>query len=278
MTVETGTYINSLNAQFPPETDALSEIDEHLKIIKSTIKNTFPGGSSNSDVGLTAPVTLSAAELNKKTAIVSDGTNATFNTGMTAAKIKTLIGITEPVAPAITTATDSEGAVTPALSTGITAAEVWNLIKAEALNSTYPIGAIYTAITSGSPATVFGGTWVSFGQGRVLVGHDDSSEPDSDFVASSTDGSSVLVGGAKTADVTVSTTVPRDGWGNEQAGNAMAEPNTAGRLITGDGSTESGETMESLAHASGDRTFTSATSAVATLQPYVVVYMWKRTA
>ena len=267
MTVETGTYINSLNASFPPETDALSEIDEHLKIIKSTIKATFPN--------VDAAVTATPAELNKSTAIVSDGTNATFNTGITAAKIKTLVGITEP---AITTATDSEGVVTPALSTGITAAEVWGLVKSAALDSIYPVGAIYTAITSGSPETVFGGTWVSFGQGRVLVGHDDATEPDTDFVASSTDGSSVLVGGAKTTDVAVSTTVPRDGWGNEQSGNSMAEPNTAGRLITGDGSTESGETMESLAHASGDRTFTSATSAVSTLQPYVVVYMWKRTA
>lgn len=265
MTVETGTYINSLNASFPPETDALSEIDEHLKIIKSTIKNTFPGGSSNSDVGLTAPVTLSAAELNKKTAIVSDGTNATFNTGITAAKIKTLIGITEPVAPAITTATDSEGAVTPALSTGITAAEVWNLIKAEALNSTYPIGAIYTAITSGSPATVFGGTWVSFGQGRVLVGHDDSSEPDSDFVASSTDGSSVLVGGAKTHTLSIAE-MPS----HTHTINGIENPRGTGANGSEDGASSFANSLTTNATGSGN--------AHNNLQPYVVVYMWKRTA
>ena len=274
MGLETGTYIDSLNASNPAATDALSQADEHLRLIKSTLKSTFPS--------VAGAVTATHTAINTKvaepvSAITSDGSSPSINTsaGVTAANLRTLLGVTEG---AITTATDSGGEVTPALATGITAAEVWNLIKAEALNSTYPIGAIYTAITSGSPQAVFGGTWVSFGQGRVLVGHDDSSVPDSDFVASSTDGSSVLVGGAKTTDVAVSTTVPRDGWGNEQSGNAMAEPNTAGRLITGDGSTESGETMESLAHASGDRTFTSATSAVSTLQPYVVVYMWKRTA
>ena len=256
MTVETGTYINSLNASFPPETDALSEIDEHLKIIKSTVKATFPN--------VDAAVTATPAELNTKTAIVSDGTNATFNTGMTAAKIKTLIGITEPVAPAITTATDSEGEVTPALSTGITAAEVWNLIKAEALNSTYPIGAIYTAITSGSPATVFGGTWVSFGQGRVLVGHDDSSEPDTDFVASSTDGSSVLVGGTKTHTLTTDE-IPA----HTHSFTAMQDTNdsvnrTGGGDLGAPSSSTTSSTGGGLAHNN--------------LQPYVVVYMWKRTA
>ena len=274
MALETGTYIDSLNASNPAATDALSQADEHLRLIKSTVKSTFPN--------LGGAVTATHTAINAKvaepvSAITSDGSAPSINTGagVTAANLRTLLGVT---GGAITTSTDSEGEVTPSLATGITAVEVWDLVKSAALNSIYPVGAIYTAITSGSPQAVFGGTWVSFGQGRVLVGHDDASSPDSDFVASSTDGSSVLVGGAKTADVAVSTTVPRDGWGNEQAGNAMAEPNTAGRLITGDGSTESGETMESLAHASGDRTFTSATSAVSTLQSYVVVYMWKRTA
>jgi len=264
MTVETGTYINSLNASFPPETDALSEIDEHLKIIKSTIKATWPGGTAASDVGLTGPVTLSAAELNKKTAIVSDGTNATFNTGITAAKIKTLIGITEPVAPAITAATDSGGAVTPVLATGITALEIWNLVKASALDSIYPVGAIYTAITSGSPASVFGGTWVSFGQGRVLVGHDDAASPDSDFVASSTDGSSVLVGGAKTHTLSIAEMPShthaingienQSGTGSDGGGNSASSYDTVTTNATGGGNAHNN------------------------LQPYVVVYMWKRTA
>ena len=255
MTVETGTYINSLNASFPPETDALSEIDEHLKIIKSTVKATFPN--------VDAAVTATPAELNTKTALVSDGTNVTFNTGITAAKIKTLVGITEPVAPAITTATDSGGEVTPVLSTGITAVEVWDLVKSAALDSIYPVGAIYTAITSGSPATVFGGTWVSFGQGRVMVGHDDATSPDTDFVASSTDGSSVLVGGAKTHTLDV-TEIPSHTHGF-----------TAFQTTSGTNNRTGGGALS--ASASGTTAATGDGGAHNNLQPYVVVYMWKRT-
>ena len=265
MTVETGTYINSLNASFPPETDALSEIDEHLKIIKSTIKATWPGGTEVSDVGLTGPVTLSAAELNKKTALVSDGTNVTFNTGITAAKIKTLVGITEPVAPAITTATDSGGEVTPVLATGITAVEVWGLVKSAALDSIYPVGAIYTAITSGSPATVFGGTWVSFGQGRVMVGHDDAASPDTDFVAGSTDGSAVLVGGAKTHTLSIAE-MPS----HTHTINGIENPSGSGANGSEDGASSFTNSLTTNATGGG--------GAHNNLQPYVVVYMWKRTA
>lgn len=265
MTVETGTYINSLNASFPPETDALSEIDEHLKIIKSTIKNTFPGGSSNSDVGLTAPVTLSATELNKKTAIVSDGTNATFNTNITAAKIKTLVGISEP---AITTSTDSGGEVTPALATGITAAEVWNLIKAEALNSTYPIGSIYASVANTSPASAFGGTWAPYGAGKVLAGHDYNDPADADFVAASTDGSSEKTGGAKTHTLSI----------NEMP----AHDHTVAFSVQTDmeifGSSE--RDISELDGTTNTRTTSSTGGGAAhnIMQPYVVVYMWKRTA
>jgi len=257
MALETGTYIDSLVVTNPAATDALSQADEHLRLLKSTIKATFPN--------VNAAVTATPAELNTKTAIVSDGTNATFNTGITADKIKTLLGITAAVEPAITTATDSEGEVTPALATGITAAEVWNLVKSAALDSIYPIGAIYTSITSGSPATVFGGTWVSFGQGRVLVGHDDASEPDSDFVASSTDGSSVLVGGAKTHTLSVDE-IPS----HTHTVSGIENPRGTGSDGSEDGASSFTNSLTTSATGGGQ--------AHNNLQPYVVVYMWKRTA
>ena len=253
MTVETGTYINSLNAQFPPETDALSEIDEHLKIIKSTIKNTFPN--------VDAAVTATPTELNKKTAIVSDGTNATFNTNITAAKIKTLVGISEP---ALTTATDSEGEVTPALATGITAAEVWNLVKAEALNSTYPIGSIYASVANTSPASAFGGTWAPYGAGKVLAGHDYNDPADAEFVAASTDGSSEKTGGSKTHTLTINE-MPA----HTHSFTAMQDTNNSvNRTGGGDLGAPSSTTTSS----------TGGGAAHNIMQPYVVVYMWKRTA
>lgn len=34
----------------------------------------------------------------------------------------------------------------------------------------YPVGSIYLSVNNTNPGTIFGGTWVAFGQGRVLVG------------------------------------------------------------------------------------------------------------
>ena len=129
----------------------------------------------------------------------------------------------------------------------------------------YPVGAIYISTASTNPSTIFGGTWASFGQGRVLVGVDSS---DSDF------NTSQETGGSKTQ--TASSTVSRDGWGSYQSSGGFPEPSTSGRLVTGFGATEPGEKLESQGHASGNQTVTS--SAFSTVQPYIAVYMFKRTA
>ena len=42
MALESGTYIDSLNAANPVATDGLAQADDHLRLIKSTIKATFP--------------------------------------------------------------------------------------------------------------------------------------------------------------------------------------------------------------------------------------------
>ena len=46
------------------------------------------------------------------------------------------------------------------------------------LDFVYPIGSIYLSISSTNPGTLIGGTWVSWGAGRVPVGVDIT---DSDF-------------------------------------------------------------------------------------------------
>ena len=42
MALESGTFIDSLNVANPASTDALAQADDHLRLIKSTIKATFP--------------------------------------------------------------------------------------------------------------------------------------------------------------------------------------------------------------------------------------------
>ena len=76
MALENGTYVNSLVPANPASTDGLAQADDHIRLIKSTIKNTFPN--------LTGAVTVTQANLNSTTSIpstltdlgISDGTNS----------------------------------------------------------------------------------------------------------------------------------------------------------------------------------------------------------
>ena len=56
MALETGTYINSLVATNPTATDALAQADDHLRLIKATLKATFPS--------ITGAVTLTHTQIN----------------------------------------------------------------------------------------------------------------------------------------------------------------------------------------------------------------------
>lgn len=56
MAVESATYVNQLNETLPTNTDPISEGDNHLRLIKQVLKNTFP------NVG--GQVTLNEADLN----------------------------------------------------------------------------------------------------------------------------------------------------------------------------------------------------------------------
>ena len=131
------------------------------------------------------------------------------------------------------------------------------------LDTIYPIGSIYTNATdSTNPGTLLGfGTWVSFGAGRVTVGIDSS---DSDFDTAEE------TGGAKTTTTTID--VPIDGYGTT-GGNLGTVG--SGRMIVGSGISESNEQLESLRAAGSAQTITS--SNIDVKQPYIVVYMWKRT-
>jgi len=201
-------------------------------------------------------VTATAAELNILDGVTSTATELNILDGVTAdaTELNILDGAT-----VTTTELNYVDGVTSAIQTQIDALPTMSEI--------YPVGSIYiNASNATNPDTLLGfGTWVAFGAGRVMVGLDSG---DTDFDTAEE------TGGAKTD--TVDVTVPRDGWGSDQTGGKLPEPTSDGRLITGSGQSESGENLESLAQASGDRTFTSTSTDV--VQPYIVVYMWKRTA
>jgi microcystin-dependent protein len=242
MALETGTYIDSLNASNPAATDALAQADDHLRLIKATLKATFPN--------VTGAVTATHAEMNSVSAITSNGSVPSLASGITGAEVKTLIGAADA---AITT-----NGSTPALASGITAEEVRALIGASATAATllavYPVGSIYTSVVATSPATYFGGTWAVFGAGRVLTGFDNS-QTEFDTVEET--------GGSNTHTLTIAEMPAHT--------HSINLENTRGSGAAG---AEDGVSS----FESSDTNSTGGGTAHPILQPYIVVHMWKRTA
>ncbi len=163
----------------------------------------------------------------------------------------------------------------------------------------WPIGSIYIGTTSTDPAVLFGGgTWERFGKGRVLVGLD---EADSAF--NNVQGT----GGAKTHTLTAAESGspahnhPASSGTESVNFTHYAYGNGGGFIKTGDG--DSGALLVALGSGSqggislGMATTTGNQTALHThpitvgnnagqnasaghnnLQPYIVVYMWRRTA
>lgn len=117
----------------------------------------------------------------------------------------------------------------------------------------YPIGSIYMSYSAANPGTLFGGTWVRDCVGRMLIGQDPN---DSDFDTAGD------YGGEKTH--TLNTTEIPAHTHNMQGtvGAAMANGNYYSPF--GTTATPSGSTGGGGAHNN--------------LSPYIVVYIWKRTA
>ena len=132
----------------------------------------------------------------------------------------------------------------------------------------YPVGSIYiNASVSTNPATLFGfGTWAAFGAGRVMVG---LNAGDSSFDTLEE------TGGSKDAVVVSHTHSISDPGHNHTVGiqTKTLDQNAGGSSLAGAGTTTTSTASTGISiNSTGD----SATNA--NLQPYIVVYMWKRTA
>ena len=155
---------------------------------------------------------------------------------------------------------------TQAASTAFVTTAVAALDKAAINNLVYPVGSIYTTVGSSATTptqvnTLLGvGTWVAFGAGKVPVGIDASQ---TEFDASEE------TGGAKTHTLTTaelpahthSYTIKDvdDAGSHQQISDTVGTKGYNNPTVMTSSSTGSG-------------------SAHNNLQPYIVVYMWKRTA
>jgi hypothetical protein len=162
--------------------------------------------------------------------------------------------------------------------TGVTtAAAVASLVG----NLLFPVGAIYTATVATNPGTLLGfGTWTAFGAGRVLIGNGGG------FSAGATGGSAdaVVVSHTHTYSATTSTASLSGTFEASKPAAASGIVSIAATGLAGGADGAQSTVTRYSVDASHSHTVsgTTASSGVsgtnANLQPYVVVYMWQRTA
>ena len=134
---------------------------------------------------------------------------------------------------------------------------------AVSVTGAYPVGSIYiNASDSRDPSVIFGFvTWAPFGAGRVPVGIDST---DNDFDAAGVGNNTNAKEGSKTHTLQ-ETEIPNHSHSlgsfgnNSNGGGFTASSNSSNQNSRTTGTAGGGESHNNL-------------------QPYVVVYMWKRTA
>ena len=145
-----------------------------------------------------------------------------------------------------------------------------------ALQLLYPIGTIYTNATSSTnPATSLGfGTWTAFGAGRVMVGFDSGNALFDTAEETGGSANAIVVTHTHTATSTVTDAGHFHDAGS--AGGAAGGGNPVRNTTVGgdvDTSTVTTGITVATTNASAGSSGTDAN-----YQPYITVYMWKRTA
>lgn len=141
------------------------------------------------------------------------------------------------------------------------------------LDRMYPVNSIYISTNSTSPASLYGGSWERYGTGRALIS---ASDTDTDFKAGKT-------GGSKTHELRVRLF-------NIYGLTGISSSNTLSGISVDGGKTYNGftnfDSRQTVNTAKGmDGSFDArpveiytAISNLPTLDPYVSVYIWRRTA
>ena len=158
------------------------------------------------------------------------------------------------------------------------------LLKQLILDSTYPVGSIYMSVNSTSPATLFGGTWSQL-QNRFLLGAGSS------YTAGNTGGAATVTlttaqmpahthtftgSSATTSSDSHTHTVPNTKGDNSGSGNkceSWSSASASGRTVT-----TSSDSHTHTVTAKGTNANTGGDGSHNNMPPYLVVYMWKRTA
>lgn len=167
--------------------------------------------------------------------------------------------------------------VTQSFGNNTTALATTAFVQA-ALAALYPVGSIYTnATNSTNPGTLLGfGTWTAFGAGRVMVGFNASNSLFDTAEETGGSADAITVSHTHTATSTVTDPGHQHTINFSRQGDAFGGT-PASRLES------SGFTAQTVANTTGVTVATSisttgSSGTNANYQPYITVYMWKRTA
>ena len=183
------------------------------------------------------------------------------------------------------TGTPTVSGSTPSATTNTTQIATTAFVQS-ALVGAYPVGSIYmNATVATNPATLLGfGIWQAFGAGKVPVGIDAA---DSDFnTVEETGGTKDAI--IPTHNHTAGTLATNSAGAHQHTTGTGRSANAAGSTVgyysglhAGAAGTALSTTDSQGSHVhtiSGDTANTGESATGKNLQPYIVVYMWKRTA
>ena len=151
----------------------------------------------------------------------------------------------------------------------------WNKLVNSIKSAMYPVGSVYITYNNVNPGTFLGGTWERFGQGRTLVGEGTGNDGSTSmsFTANSTGGSykhnhiyGIKVNEYYSATSNLGVRKPDGSWqGGIRDGTGHAYFNNCSQAANKELNTDTYK-IESNTSNSG------------TIQPYIVVFFWRRTA
>ena len=159
MTVETNAnFISELNRAYPRNRDLIKEGDDHIRLVKSTIQNTFPG--INSALTFTSDkLNLLDKTLTYEEEVLNINNSIQVKTGKTC---------------------DFGGAILEGVGNPKEGTDAVNLQSLQGA-LVWPVGSIFMTIDSRNPKEILGfGEWTKFANGRVIVGSGSTTDTSSE--------------------------------------------------------------------------------------------------
>lgn len=151
----------------------------------------------------------------------------------------------------------------------------WNKLVNSIKNAMYPVGSVYITYNNVNPGTFLGGTWERFGQGRTLVGEGTGNDGSTSmsFTANASGGSyshshiyGIKVNEYYGATANLRVRKPDGSWQDGAKGGTE-------NAYFNNSSQAGNKSLNTITYK-----IESNTSNSSAMQPYIVVYFWRRTA